>query len=208
MSEYTVSSQAYAKAILHSAKYPWATVHGLFLSEKKDNKFRLVDAIPLAHNWTQLTPMFDVALQQVSIYAKSKGLVIGGYYTAYENPEALQLSASSALLAKATLSLNADAVAFVIDAKKFKRAEGPALVPFVFGSDLQWKEQTGAFSEKQKSGGKGALFWVENNQVLTTARILVEERAEVGLYDFDEHLDDVSLDWLQNTLLNERIRTA
>ncbi|KAJ1844440.1 hypothetical protein LPJ73_005170, partial [Coemansia sp. RSA 2703] len=75
MSEYTLSSQAYAKAVLHAAKYPWATVHGLFLGEKNGSKFRLTDAVPLAHNWTQLTPMFDVALQQVKQYASSKNLV-------------------------------------------------------------------------------------------------------------------------------------
>ncbi|KAJ1897932.1 hypothetical protein LPJ66_003063 [Kickxella alabastrina] len=201
MPEYIVSSQAYSKAILHSAKYPWATVQGFFLAEKKDTKYRLIDAIALSHTWMQLTPMFDVALQQVQNYAQSLGLVIAGYYVANETPEAIQLSASSAQLAKTLLAINPDAVSFVIDVRKFKTGEVPALVPFVF-VDAQWKEKEGAFSAKT------AGFSLENNQALTTARILVEERAEVGVYDFDEHLDNVSLDWLQNIALNERIRTA
>ncbi|KAJ2286349.1 hypothetical protein IWW55_006997, partial [Coemansia sp. RSA 2706] len=66
-----------------------------------------------------------------------------------------------------------------------------------------WKEQPGAFGE-----GKGSAFRLENNQVLGTAQRLVAERAETAIHDFDEHLDDVTLDWLQNPLLNERIRTA
>ncbi|KAJ2233478.1 hypothetical protein IWW45_004158 [Coemansia sp. RSA 485] len=211
MPEYVVSSQAYAKAILHCAKYPWAAVQGLFLGEKKEGKFRLTDAVPLSHNWTQLTPMFDVALQQVQLYAKSNNLLVLGYYVANEDPESVQLSASSALFAKTILSINSDAAAFVIDAKNFKTSQAgqPALVAFSY-VDSQWKEQTGAFSGSASKGSakNPATFSLENNQALTTARILVEERAEVGIYDFDEHLENVSLDWLQNNVLNERIRTA
>ncbi|KAJ2498927.1 hypothetical protein GGH96_003927 [Coemansia sp. RSA 1972] len=207
MSEHTVSSQAYAKAVLHCAKYPWATVQGLFLTETKDNKIRYIDAIPLSHTWTQLTPMFDIALQQAQIFAASKNLSVGGYYVAYEDPNNIQLSASSALLAKAVLAINSNAVAFVIDAKHLApESVRSGLIPFV-SVDSQWKEQAGAF-DSDKKGGKGSEFVLENNRVLVTAKRLIAERAEAAIHDFDEHLDDVSLDWLQNPLLNEQIRTA
>ncbi|KAJ2342051.1 hypothetical protein GGF43_006024 [Coemansia sp. RSA 2618] len=211
MSEHVVSSQAYAKAVLHCAKYPWATVQGLFLTETKDNKVRYVDAIPLAHTWTQLTPMFDVALQQAQIYAETKKLSIGGYYVAYEDPNNIQLSATSALLAKALLVVNSSAVAFVVDAKHLTpESTRPGLIPFVC-VDSQWKEQTKAFASGEKGGekgGKSQVFVLENNRVLITAKKLIAERAEAAIHDFDEHLEDVSLDWLQNPLLNEQIRTA
>ncbi|KAJ2583558.1 hypothetical protein EV177_010160, partial [Coemansia sp. RSA 1804] len=58
------------------------------------------------------------------------------------------------------------------------------------------------------SGTKGASFVLENNRVVAVTRKLVDERAEVWVHDFDEHLDDVSLDWLQNQALSERIRTT
>ncbi|KAI8320610.1 UPF0172-domain-containing protein, partial [Martensiomyces pterosporus] len=199
MPEYVVSSQAYSKAILHCAKYPSETVHGLVLTEKKDSKVRVVDAVPIAHNWTQLTPMFDVALQQVSAYAASKQLSIGGYYVAYEDTTATQLSASGSLLAKTVLALNEEAVAFVVNAKNLApESTSPAFVPYVYGSDSQWKEQSGAFSGTSEKGAKGSSFVLENNQVLITAKKLAAERAEIALHDFDEHLDNVSLDWLQN----------
>ncbi|ORX72018.1 UPF0172-domain-containing protein [Linderina pennispora] len=208
MSEYVVSTRAYAKAILHCAKFPSETVHGLLLTEKKDGKIRIVDAVPVSHNWTQLTPMFDVALQQVRIYAKSQQLAVGGYYVAYEDPTDVQLSASGALLAKAVVSANEDAVAFVIDAKNLSpEASKAAFVPFVY-SEAQWKEQSGAFGDTVVKGSKGASFVLENMQVLATTKKLVAERAEIGLVDFDEHMDNVTLDWIQNATLNERIRTA
>ncbi|KAJ1959949.1 hypothetical protein GGI12_004071 [Dipsacomyces acuminosporus] len=209
MPEYVVSSLAYSKAILHCAKYPSEAVHGLVLTEKKDDKVRAVDVVPIAHNWTQLTPMFDVALQQVSIYAKSKKLTIGGYYVAYEDTAELQLSASGSLLAKAVLAINENAVALVIDAKKLTpESTVPALVPYVYDSDSQWKEQSDAFSASSEKGAKGLKFVLENNGVLAAAKKLVAERAEIALHDFDEHLNDVSIDWLQNSVLNERIKTA
>ncbi|KAJ1896612.1 hypothetical protein LPJ81_004705 [Coemansia sp. IMI 209127] len=211
MTEYTVSLQAYAKAVLHCAKHPWTTVHGLFLAEKKDGRIRFVDAVPLAHNWTNLTPMFDVALQQVQQYAKAKGLTVSGYYVAYEDTKATQLSASGPLLAKALVDADESAVAFVVDAKKLAPGSSKAaLVPYVF-ADPQWKEQSNGFAEAGKGGAagtKGASFVLENNRILAATRKLVDERAEVFVYDFDEHMDDVSLDWLQNSALSELIRTT
>ncbi|KAJ2329767.1 hypothetical protein GGI00_003863 [Coemansia sp. RSA 2681] len=208
MTEYTISLQAYAKAVLHCAKYPWATVHGLLLAEKKDGKVRMVDAIPLAHNWTQLTPMFDVALQQVQAYVKAKGWSVGGYYVAYEDTEATQLSASSALLARAVAAAGDEgAVAFVVDAKKLgPGSTQPGLVPYL-SVDSQWKEQPAAFSGAKAKGG-AATFVLENNRVLAATQKLVAERADIDIHDFDEHLDDVALNWLQNNALSERIRTA
>ncbi|PIA19650.1 UPF0172-domain-containing protein [Coemansia reversa NRRL 1564] len=205
MSKRTISVQAYAKAVLHCAKYPWATVHGLLLSEKKDGKVRYVDAIPLAHTWTHLTPMFDVALQQVQLYAKANGLSIGGYYVAHEDVSATQLPEFSALLAKTILGVSDDVVAFVIDAKKLApESNEPGIIPYV-NTDSQWKAVPAGFATNK---GGSAEFALENNRVLATAKRLVAERAEVAIHDFDEHLDDVTLDWLQNPLLNERIRTA
>lgn len=199
MPEYVVSSQAYVKAVLHCAKYPWAAVHGVFLGEKKNGKVRMVDAIPLSHNWIQLTPMFDVAVQQVQLYLKSQKkneLFIAGYYAAYEDTTTTQLSPASGLLAKMLIDLDKDAAAFVIDAKKLgPGADELALVPYLY-VESQWKEQS------------KPLVAIENNRVLDTTKKLIAERAEVAIHDFDEHMEDVSLDWLQNRVLSERIKAA
>ncbi|KAJ2845721.1 hypothetical protein IWW36_004667, partial [Coemansia brasiliensis] len=93
--------------------------------------------------------MFDVALQQAQLFAKTKNLNIGGYYVAYEDPKDIQLSASSSLLAKALLEINHDAVAFVIDAKQLTpESLRPGLIPYVY-SDSKWKEQSGAFGTEK-----------------------------------------------------------
>ncbi|KAJ2749382.1 hypothetical protein IWQ56_007241 [Coemansia nantahalensis] len=204
MSEHTVSLQAYAKAVLHCAKYPWAAVHGLLLTEKRDGKIRHVDAVPLAHTWTELAPMFDVALQQAQRFAASKGLSVGGYYAAYEDPSETELSAAGALLANAVLAQNADAVAFVLDAKQLAPGStNPGLVPYV-SADSQWRRAEFAGAKR----AAGAVFSLENSRVLAATQTLVAERAEIAVHDFDEHLGDTSLDWLLNPVLSERIRAA
>ncbi|KAJ2712477.1 hypothetical protein H4R19_002734 [Coemansia spiralis] len=204
MSEHTVSLLAYAKAVLHCAKYPWAAVHGLLLTEERDGKIRHVDAVPLAHTWAELAPMFDVALQQAQVFAASKGLAVGGYYAAYEDPNVTELSAAGALLANAVLAQNANAVAFVVDAKHLgPDSTTPGLVPFV-SADSQWKRAAFAGGKR----GANAAFALENNRVLAATQKLVAERAEIAVHDFDEHLADVALDWLLNPALSERIRAA
>ena len=70
MSEVEFSTRAYCKVILHAAKYPHEAVNGILLSKVKDqdgsNDVLFADAIPLFHLALGLTPMTEVALEQVS----------------------------------------------------------------------------------------------------------------------------------------------
>ncbi|KAF7493401.1 ER membrane protein complex subunit 8 [Sarcoptes scabiei] len=81
-----VSIRCYLKILMHSLRYPHAIVNGLLVMEKKNklNKSnRLVDCIPLFHSSHGLTPMLEVALNQISDYLqRNTNYVIGGYYQA------------------------------------------------------------------------------------------------------------------------------
>ncbi|CAJ0835139.1 8385_t:CDS:10, partial [Entrophospora sp. SA101] len=46
----------------------------------KGQQIVITDAIPLFHHWTTLTPMLEVGLQQVDIYAKRNKHNVVGYY--------------------------------------------------------------------------------------------------------------------------------
>lgn len=62
------------KILMHSLRYPHAIVNGLLVMEKKNklNKSnRLVDCIPLFHSSHGLTPMLEVALNQVYLTSKT-----------------------------------------------------------------------------------------------------------------------------------------
>ena len=66
-----ISSLAYAKIILHAARYPHAAINGVLLANKDDIKNKIicvVDAIPLFHSFLTLAPMLEAALYQVIIF--------------------------------------------------------------------------------------------------------------------------------------------
>ena len=70
MAEITVGIQAYAKLLLHAAKYPHCAVNGILLAEdnkssKEKKQIKFVDCIPLFHISLTLAPMLEAALLQV-----------------------------------------------------------------------------------------------------------------------------------------------
>ena len=69
MAEIHVSVQAYAKLLLHAAKYPHCGVNGILLAEdtklKEKKVIRFVDCVPLFHLSLTLAPMLEAALLQV-----------------------------------------------------------------------------------------------------------------------------------------------
>ena len=70
MKEYIFSTKAFSKVALHAAKYPHCAINGIFLSKKHiddGSPLELLDCIPLFHLNLSLSPMMEIALQQVLI---------------------------------------------------------------------------------------------------------------------------------------------
>lgn len=67
MTEFSVSTQAYCKMVLHALKYPHCPVNGVLLADRKKgtNVIHIVDSVPLFHRWLSLTPALEIALSQV-----------------------------------------------------------------------------------------------------------------------------------------------
>ena len=65
---YAITVKAYSKLVLHSCKYPHASVNGLLIGSisKKDQSVQIQDSIPLFHMELGLAPMLEIALTQVS----------------------------------------------------------------------------------------------------------------------------------------------
>jgi hypothetical protein len=67
--KYNISAKAYAKMLLHAAKYPHKSVNGVLLGEDltQEGELYVLDAIPLFHQCLGLAPMLEVALTQVRL---------------------------------------------------------------------------------------------------------------------------------------------
>lgn len=65
---FQLSDLAYTKIILHALKHPHQTVNGVLLGAPSQTVGRtvdIVDAVPLQHHWTNLSPMMEVGLGMV-----------------------------------------------------------------------------------------------------------------------------------------------
>jgi hypothetical protein len=78
---YTLTPQAYAIPILHSALHPSSTTLGLFLATSTE----ITTSIPLQHINTSLSPYTELGLELATAYAESKGLKVVGMYIAHED---------------------------------------------------------------------------------------------------------------------------
>ena len=65
MTSYAVSHQAYLKIIFHAAKHPHAPVCGILLGTPSGSKVTITDALPLLHQWTNLSPAMEIGLDLV-----------------------------------------------------------------------------------------------------------------------------------------------
>ncbi|CAB4443664.1 unnamed protein product [Rhizophagus irregularis] len=195
MPEYIINKEAYLKIILHACKYPSSTVNGVLLAQEEvgnddSNKIIIADAVPLFHHWNTLTPMLEVGLQQIEIYAERNKLNIIGYYHANERVDDNKLPPFGQKIASKILeNFNINAISLLVQNSKLS-PENPeiAIMPYIF-KENQWRPDTKAFSSN---------FALDNNDLPKLVSSSICKKHFEYLYDFDEHLENIELDWLNN----------
>ncbi|KAL1925813.1 uncharacterized protein VTP21DRAFT_696 [Calcarisporiella thermophila] len=178
MSEYTLTSSAYLKPLLHALKHPSHAVVGLLLAREQ----KIVDAIPVLHFWSDLSGTLEMALQQVDIYAAENDMQIAGLYVANPALSDRTLPTSAVRVLDRIRQNNQNAIGFVIDNEKLSSDEN-ALIPYLY-KDGQFRHVP-----------FDSAFHIDKLPSLTQAR---RDHRHKRIVDFDEHLEDVSLDWLKN----------
>nr|XP_003703757.1 PREDICTED: ER membrane protein complex subunit 8/9 homolog [Megachile rotundata] len=199
MAEISFSSRAYCKIILHTAKYPHCAVNGLLLgkqinkSDGKSVELRIEDAIPLFHICLHVSPMAEIALTMIDQYAITKGLIIAGYYFANEN----------------IYDISVDKPAHRI-ADKIAENTGNTLLVAVENKEITLSMNSNPLRVLQYIDGKWKLKDITDisydKGVMHTDALYSLLKAEhyKNLIDFDNHLDDISLNW-QNPKIDKII---
>lgn len=192
MSDIIFSCKAYCKIILHSAKYPYCSINGVLLAKpSKSKELEFVDAIPLFHNALNLTPMAEIALTQIDQVASSQGLVIAGYYTAHENIRESSLEKAHNRISDKISENFTGACLVVVDNRKLScQLDNVALKVAQFNDG------------KYKPVDVNRII-LDPSHTLDVCTSLLEQRSYKSLIDFDNHLDDISLDWTNCSLNNE-----
>ncbi|XP_028029101.1 ER membrane protein complex subunit 8/9 homolog [Bombyx mandarina] len=190
MSEVSIETGAYAKIILHAAKYPHCAVNGVLLADAgktkeggRNQSLDIVDAIPLFHHSHYVSPMAEVALTQIETIAQSENRVIAGYYAACENFRDNIVERCPGLkIAEKIVEYFPSAVFIVVDNKKMvQHLDSPAIKVHKY-SDGKWRPRE-------------SLIVFQSPYVLETVSHLLQKGVERDLVDFDNYLDDQSQDW-------------
>ncbi|XP_033213356.1 ER membrane protein complex subunit 8/9 homolog [Belonocnema kinseyi] len=203
MADVYFSARAYCKILLHSVKYPHCAINGLLLakaknkSDEKSTELQIVDAVPLFHICLHVSPMAEVALTMVDQYATRKGLVIAGYYLANENIN----------------DLSPDKPAHRTMSDKIAENFGQALLVVVNNKELSYNMEVNPLRISQFADGKwkptdrANINFGGGKNVQGTMSYLMKGEDYRNLVDFDNHLDNIALDW-KNLDLNDRIDEA
>ncbi|PLW29166.1 hypothetical protein PCASD_10917 [Puccinia coronata f. sp. avenae] len=173
--KHTIESLATLKILRHLVKYPHSTVIGLLVGTTDGDALVISDAIPLAHHWLDLSPMLEVGLALAKIHVQSKNLKLLGTYVAHSR---IDLTVLDVVSQRLNDSLQFDSsIALVVDNQKLDSTENP-LIPYTRLKANEWKklEATGFQTNLPKD-------WV---------------LCEGSIGDFDDHLEDLGVDWLVN----------
>lgn len=184
-----ISSKAFTKLQLHLAKYPHCSVNGLMLACRKrletEKILEIIDVVPLFHQCLQLSPMLEIALTHVDYHCDLNQLCIAGYYEAQENLNASpDPTPYSMRISDKLLTHCADAKLVMVDNTKVPSAQ--SLVFYEKNPDGKWKKV------------KSNINFDED--CMDVLQPLMDRRVYRDLIDFDNHLDDISLHWLNHPI--------
>jgi ER membrane protein complex subunit 8/9 len=200
MALYNFTSKAYAKAVLHAAKYPSVAVFGVFLGTKgndsKENDTpQVVDTVPLFHG-VPLAAMMEIALTQVDEYCRLNKLEIMGCYFANKLLRDREVSVHAKKIGVAIAKQNRQAFIAQLDNTKLGHTDKSECGLFIYKTknDTHWS--------MDQSFHRNVFADVEKTTKLVNA--LLDKNVHHALADFDDHLDDVSQDWLNVRLFKEQ----
>ncbi|XP_028392226.1 ER membrane protein complex subunit 8-like [Dendronephthya gigantea] len=191
-----VSSRAYSKILLHASKYPHRAICGVLIAHENCdiNKIDVLDAVPLFHLSLGLAPMMEVALIQVDAYCKSNKLQVVGYYQANQSLDNNSPDVYAYKIAEKLQENFSSAFILMVDNKKMGFECEVQACKLYHLQENKWK-----YNEKD--------LCLADDETLNIVSQLMIGKAYPSLVDFDNHLDDLSLDWL-NPEINKVVDNA
>ncbi|PIA37296.1 hypothetical protein AQUCO_03000116v1 [Aquilegia coerulea] len=195
--KYQIGQNAYIKLVLHAIKHKTSAVNGILLGRLlKDEVIEISDAIPLSHSNIGLLPTLEIALIQIEEQFGSQGLSVVGYYHANERYDDFELNNIAKKIGDHIYRYFPQVAVLLLDNKKFEalsngKDRNPVVQLYTRDLSKSWK-QAG-------SGGSGILTLKEPSANLVLLDHISSESWQ-AVVDFDDHLDDISKDWLNPNL--------
>lgn len=213
-SRYEISQTAYVKLVLHALKHKTSAVNGILVgrlkqsSASEDNNsisteaVEIIDIIPLSHSQLGLLPTLEIAITQGEEYFALKGdrLSVVGYYHANERYEDLELSSLAKKIGDHITRYCPQAAILLLDNKLLEELpRGGSNRPVV---QLYTRDASKVWRQAGSSGSLGVDLVFKEPTANTVLWDYITEGREQDVVDFDDHLDDISKDWLNSNLFN------
>ncbi|GAU28286.1 hypothetical protein TSUD_256140 [Trifolium subterraneum] len=196
--KYEVSQNAYIKLVLHSLKHPTSAVNGVLIGRISNDTVEITDTVPLFHSQIPLLPQLEISLILIEEYFSAKGLNIVGYFHANERSDEFELGGVAKNIGDHISRYFPQAAILLLDNKKLealKKSKGSGAVTQLYVRDASknWKlvpsDANNRFSLKEPSANLILLDYISSEKYR-------------DIVDFDDHLDDISKDWLNPGLFN------
>ncbi|CAI9088185.1 OLC1v1022444C1 [Oldenlandia corymbosa var. corymbosa] len=172
--KYEIHQNAYIKLVLHALKHQTSAVNGVLLgrlSAGNDDTVEIVESVPLFHSQIGLLPPLEIALIMIEEYYSDKGLSIVGYFHANERFDDFELGTVAKNIGDQISKYFPVAALLLLDNKKLEAlSKGKDRSPVM---QLYTKDASRNYIASEK--------WKD-------------------ITDFDDHLDDISKDWLNPEL--------
>ncbi|KAI3466401.1 hypothetical protein Pfo_023064 [Paulownia fortunei] len=196
-SRYVIHQNAYLKLVLHALKHRTSAVNGVLLGRSSADvaAVEVVDSVPLFHSQIGLLPPLEIALIMIEEYYGEKGLSIVGYFHANEKYDDFELASVAKNIGDHITRYFPQAALLLLDNKRLEDlAKGKDRSPVM---QLYSKDA----SSWKLVGSKGSNQLIVKEPSANTVLLdYISSEKWKDIIDFDDHLDDISKDWLNSEL--------
>ncbi|KAL9226656.1 hypothetical protein vseg_002443 [Gypsophila vaccaria] len=194
---YEIGQNAYIKLVLHAMKHSTTAVNGVLVGRFDVSKgvVEISESVPLFHSNTGLLPPLEIALMQIEEYYSGQGLSLVGYFHANERSDDNDLSNVAKNIGDHLCRYFPQAGILLLDNKKLetlsKVKDRSPVMQFYRKDGSKWKlsgkEEGGRLVLKEPSANVMLMDYISSNKWQ-------------DIVDFDDHLNDISKDWLNAEL--------
>lgn len=197
--KYELSQNAYIKLVLHARKHKTVAVNGILLgrvSPQDDAVVEIADSVPLFHSHLGLLPNLEISLIMIEEHYSAQGLGIVGYFHANERFDDLELGSIAKNIGDHICRYFPQCAVLLLDNKKLEaltngKDQSPVMQLYIRDASKNWK--------LVGSDGGCQLLTKEPAANFVLVDYISSEKWQ-DVVDFDDHLDDISKDWLNPDL--------
>ncbi|CAA3005133.1 ER membrane protein complex subunit 8/9 homolog [Olea europaea var. sylvestris] len=197
-SRYEIHQNAYIKLVLHALKHRTSAVNAALIgrSSSDGDSVEIVDSVPLFHSQIGLLPPLEISLMMVEEYYGEKGLSIVGYFHANERNDDFELASVAKNIGDHMTRYFPPAALLLLDNKKLEavtkgKDRSPVMQLYTKDAPRSWK--------LAGSDGNKKLTIKEPSANIVLMDYISSDKWK-DIIDFDDHLDDISKDWLNSEL--------